>query len=159
MNNLLERLHASFFFYVLTTPFTFVNFGGYLASALLVSITMILGGLRVWTIAGWHYGMAVEPEEPSSDTKKATWPRAIPVTTWRRRRRPVLSVLMLMFETHAFGWMIFHLMTTTLYGSLLKVGSALACSRWMLTWFLSVQTSRGTHNSIRCRHGLPFSRL
>ncbi|KAG8907402.1 Glycosyl phosphatidyl inositol protein transamidase complex subunit [Tulasnella sp. 403] len=50
MNNLLERLHASFFFYVLTSPRTFVNFGGYLASAILVSVAMIFGGLRLWAL-------------------------------------------------------------------------------------------------------------
>lgn len=85
-NNLLERLHASFFFYLLTGPTTFVVIGKYLTSAVLVGIGMELNGLQAWVTSGWE------------GTRHGS------VTIWQRRRRPLLPVLGLMLATHGFGY-------------------------------------------------------
>ena len=66
MNNLLERLHASFFFYILTTSSTFLKIGHYLPSAILISVSMMFGGLRQWTDAGWRRR---QPNDASSEDK------------------------------------------------------------------------------------------
>ncbi|KAG8926231.1 Glycosyl phosphatidyl inositol protein transamidase complex subunit [Tulasnella sp. 417] len=119
MNNLLERLHASFFFYILTSVTTFVNFGGYLASAILVSVSMIFGGLRLWVIAGWQRTMVVRVIPDENDTKeevpKKEWPTAIPMTVWRRRDRPVIQVLAIMLVTHVIGYLVFLLVTAPFF--------------------------------------------
>lgn len=119
MNNLLERLHASFFFYILTSVTTFVNFGGYLASAILVSVSMIFGGLRLWVVAGWQRTMMVRVIPDENDTKEAgpkkQWPTAIPMTVWRRRDRPVIQVLAIMLVTHVIGYLVFLLVTAQFF--------------------------------------------
>ena len=51
MNNLLERLHASFFFYLLVGPTAFVKIGRFLPSAVLVSAAMLVGGMGAWADA------------------------------------------------------------------------------------------------------------
>jgi len=93
-NNLLERLHASFFFYLLTDPGTFVAIGKYLPSVVLVGIGMELNGLQAWVASGW--------ESTRCGSR----------TSWRRRRRPLFSVLGLMFGTHAFGYASLLFMTS-----------------------------------------------
>jgi GPI-anchor transamidase subunit GAA1 len=102
-NNLLERLHASFFFYLLTGPGTFVAIGKYLPSVVLVGIGMELNGLQAWVASGWE------------STRCGSRP------SWHRRRRPLFSVLGLMFATHAFGYASLLFMTSHVVVSALEV--------------------------------------
>ncbi|KAJ8078974.1 Glycosyl phosphatidyl inositol protein transamidase complex subunit [Marasmius tenuissimus] len=74
-NNLLERLHASFFLYVMTRPDKFLKIGSYLPSGILISVAMMFTGLRNW----------VEAAKNS-------------------RTRPVLTVILnIMLPTHILG--------------------------------------------------------
>ncbi|KAG9038965.1 Glycosyl phosphatidyl inositol protein transamidase complex subunit [Tulasnella sp. JGI-2019a] len=130
MNNLLERLHASFFFYILTSARTFVRFGGYLASAILVSVAMLFYGLRLWVVAGWEFRPSVQLVGPTAQgerTKDAEtercdrWPdAAFMQPAWRPRDRPVLIVLYIMFATHLLGWLVFQAVSSTWFAHLLK---------------------------------------
>lgn len=54
MNNLLERLHASFFFYLLPHPGWFHKIGAYLPAAILLGAGMTIRGLGLWVDAGWE---------------------------------------------------------------------------------------------------------
>ncbi|KAF8308107.1 Gaa1-like protein [Clavulina sp. PMI_390] len=56
INNLLERLHASFFFYLFTSPDEFIVIGMYLPSAVLIGIGLELNGLYGWVASGWRPG-------------------------------------------------------------------------------------------------------
>lgn len=51
-SNLLERLHHSQFFYLLTMPDKFVPLGVYLPVALLMSVASTLLGITIWMQAG-----------------------------------------------------------------------------------------------------------
>ncbi|KAJ3510285.1 hypothetical protein NLJ89_g4766 [Agrocybe chaxingu] len=102
MNNLLERLHASFFFYILSGPQRFLKIGLYLPSVILISVAMMFHGLSTWSNAGW-----VEETLPTEKEDKAQ-----PTAKWRRRRRPVISALCMMIATHALGLIIFNVVTT-----------------------------------------------
>ncbi|TDL21581.1 Gaa1-domain-containing protein [Rickenella mellea] len=102
MNNLLERLHASFFFYILTTPGTFLKIGHYLPSVVLISVALMFGGLREWNQAGWVEVIHQEPVE-KEDSKRTNGPDR----TWERRKRPVLNALLVMIATHAVGGLLF----------------------------------------------------
>lgn len=51
-SNLLERLHHSQFFYLLTMPDKFVPLGVYLPVALLMSVASTLTGVAIWMQAG-----------------------------------------------------------------------------------------------------------
>ncbi|KAG1756647.1 Gaa1-like protein [Suillus paluster] len=103
MNNLLERLHASFFFYILTSPGTFMKIGKFLPSAILVSVAMLFKGLGEWVNAGWVC-------EVSGTSLKGNETEPTPAkSTWRNRRRPLLSALIIMMATHVLGVLVFNL--------------------------------------------------
>jgi glycosylphosphatidylinositol transamidase len=101
-NNLLERLHASFFFYIMTGPDQFLQIGNYLPSAVLISIAMMFGGLRKWVDAAWIQ------DESRNDTDEKEVGNKEP---WIRRKRPVLNVLGIMFMTHVLGGLLFGIVT------------------------------------------------
>ncbi|KDN52665.1 Gaa1-domain-containing protein [Tilletiaria anomala UBC 951] len=51
-NNLLERLHHSQYFYLLTSPYRFVPFGIYILASILISVGLTFYALRSWTCLG-----------------------------------------------------------------------------------------------------------
>ena len=51
MNNLIERLHASFFLYLLPEPFQFLSVASYLSAPLLIGASLTIAGLRTWHTA------------------------------------------------------------------------------------------------------------
>lgn len=96
-NNLLERLHASFFFYILTGPARFVKIGNFLPSAVLISVAMMFRGLKLWNDAGWT--TREELDEKSHEI------------VWVRRKRPVLTTLAVMVSIHFTGVCLFLFLT------------------------------------------------
>jgi glycosylphosphatidylinositol transamidase len=111
MNNLLERLHASFFFYLLTTPDRFMKVGSYLPSVVLISVAMIFRGLRCWVDARWKLNHRIKNDSDSSSN----------TITWSRRERPVLRVLTIMLVTHSVGVAIFLVIQSSFFLSNQKV--------------------------------------
>ncbi|PPQ63089.1 hypothetical protein CVT24_005944 [Panaeolus cyanescens] len=99
MNNLLERLHASFFFYIMAERGWFLKIGHYLPSAILISVAMMFQGLRKWVDAGWIEVDGTEKSDPSR--------------VWVRRTRPVLPVLAIMILTHMSGLVLFVSLSST----------------------------------------------
>jgi len=106
-NNLLERLHASFFFYLLVGTSTFLKIGSYLPSAVIIGVSMLFAGLREWVSAGWVHipevNMAADEKDKQSPSKAQS--------RWTRRRRPVLEALYLMIASHLLGLATFYSMT------------------------------------------------
>ncbi|KAJ3787413.1 Gaa1-like protein [Lentinula aff. detonsa] len=105
-NNLLERLHASFFFYLLTSYDRFVKIGNYLPSVILVSVAMMFGGLQVWVDAAWMGRRHDKHEEGSTGM------------VWIRRRRPVLEAVSIVLGTHILGAACFFVLSHKWYQSL-----------------------------------------
>jgi glycosylphosphatidylinositol transamidase len=99
-NNLLERLHASFFFYLLPAPASFIKIGFYLPSAVIISTSMMFGGLGVWVRAGWRQ---VATEKPGS------------MIQWERRTRPAVRAISIMVVTHIAGLCLFFLVSSKTY--------------------------------------------
>lgn len=95
MNNLIERLHASFFFFILTAPDRFLKIGSYLPSALLVSVAMMFGGLKAWSDAFLPIARDTKHIQPKT--------------------REVLSVLIIMAYTHILGALLFWFLTSNWY--------------------------------------------
>ena len=100
MNNLLERLHASFFFYIMTTPSSFLKIGCYLPSAVLVAASLMFGGLKEWVNAGW-----VEVTDKHQPPEKATGANS--KKKWVALRRGLLDALMVVVASHLVGLSIF----------------------------------------------------
>ncbi|EPY53415.1 GPI-anchor transamidase complex subunit Gaa1 [Schizosaccharomyces cryophilus OY26] len=48
LNNLLEHLHQSYFFYFLLNQFTFVSIGDYMPAVLLIAASLMIGAYRHW---------------------------------------------------------------------------------------------------------------
>lgn len=59
MSNLLERLHHSHFFYLLTDPYRFVEVAKYLPLALLFCASLMLAGITSW----WQEGITAEKRQ------------------------------------------------------------------------------------------------
>ncbi|KAH9946130.1 Gaa1-domain-containing protein [Epithele typhae] len=107
MNNLLERLHASFFFFLYVNSGTFMKIGMYLPSAVLVGTAMLFTGLRTWVYAGWK----IAPSTEFNDEKKTSTQDNV---KWNIRSRPVLSAVTVMLTTHLFGVVLFYLVSNGL---------------------------------------------
>lgn len=107
MNNLLERLHASFFFYLLVGTNTFMKIGTYLPAAVLVSTAMLFSGLGEWARARWIQ----VPELPTDKSEKNAPATTDVRTLWAPRSRPVASALLVMAGTHLAGVTLFSCMT------------------------------------------------
>ncbi|KAG7092639.1 hypothetical protein E1B28_008980 [Marasmius oreades] len=92
-NNLLERLHASFFFYIMTGPERFLKIGSYLPSGIAISVAMMFAGLKAWVEAAKTH-----------------------------RTRPVLAVILkYMLPTHALGGIVYLAITSGLVDSVPKM--------------------------------------
>lgn len=99
MNNLLERLHASFFFYLFVGTTTFMKIGSFLPAPVLVSTAMLFGGMGAWAAARWtkEERMAGKIEDGS------------PEENWVERSRPIVPALFVIIYTHALGAVLFYL--------------------------------------------------
>lgn len=64
LNNLLEHLHQSFFFYLLMESRRFVSIGTYLPSAMLIAVNFTITSILLWVQSGQQ-----EPARQISDTE------------------------------------------------------------------------------------------
>ena len=110
MNNLLERLHASFFFFLFVNVGTFMKIGMYLPSAILVGTAMLFTGLGEWINAGW------KRIDPPNDEKaqKAKQDDAL----WISRPRPALQAVSVMLATHLLGVVLFYVLSSRLVSTI-----------------------------------------
>jgi GPI-anchor transamidase subunit GAA1 len=118
MNNLLERLHASFFFYIMTGPQTFLKIGYFLPSAILISVAMMFHGLSIWVNAAWIHDINSGPTEKKNSLSSPTPPSI----KWKKRRRPVIAVLGIMISTHILGLLLFWTITRSWFMDKYQVG-------------------------------------
>ncbi|KAI6132146.1 Gaa1-like GPI transamidase component [Pisolithus croceorrhizus] len=115
-NNLLERLHASFFFYLLTTPGTFMKIGKFLPSAVLVSAAMMISGLGDWVNAGWLHEAVTESDgEETGAGRPSSMIKGKKTVRWRMRRRPLLRPIFTVLGTHVMGLFAFSFMRSPFF--------------------------------------------
>ncbi|KAI0064485.1 Gaa1-domain-containing protein [Artomyces pyxidatus] len=108
MNNLLERLHASFFFYIMATPGTFLKIGTYLPSAVLVAVALMFGGLGEWVNAGWVE--VLDQDAGATDKQSAA---LIHAKRWVQRSRDVIPALGIVISTHVAGAALFSVVSSS----------------------------------------------
>jgi GPI-anchor transamidase subunit GAA1 len=104
MSNLLERLHASFFLYIMSTPSSFLKIGSYLPSAVLIAAALMFGGLREWVDAGW---VELEDKHPSLEKGKDSDIAIASRKRWVPRRRDLLSAFVVTGASHLIGLALF----------------------------------------------------
>ena len=110
MNNLLERLHASFFFYLLVGTTTFMKIGSYLPTAVLVSTAMLFSGLGHWVEARW-IAKAEKADRSEKGQQSADVRGTHAQVKWLSRRRHVLPSLSIQIMTHLGGVGLFYVYT------------------------------------------------
>ncbi|KWU44358.1 GPI-anchor transamidase [Rhodotorula sp. JG-1b] len=64
LNNLLERLHASVFLYLMTSVDTFISVSNYLAAPILIGAGLTIDGLITWSQASANNTSGVAKEKP-----------------------------------------------------------------------------------------------
>ena len=104
MSNLLERLHASFFLYIMSTPSSFLKIGSYLPSAVLIAAALMFGGLREWVGAGW---VELEDKHPSLEKGKDADMAIASKKKWVPRRRDLLGPFVVTATSHLIGLALF----------------------------------------------------
>ncbi|KAJ5088743.1 hypothetical protein N7456_012359 [Penicillium angulare] len=70
LNNLLEHLHQSFFFYLLMQSNRFVSIGTYLPSAMLIAGNFTIMAIALWMRTGYHEDAKSDMSSDSSQSKK-----------------------------------------------------------------------------------------
>jgi glycosylphosphatidylinositol transamidase len=90
LNNILERLHASVFFYLFVNPDHYSQVGSYLPAAIILSAVVTLGGLHRWIDAGWH--LVKDPNDERGRRRQ-----------WRRRPRQLGSMAAILLQGFAMG--------------------------------------------------------
>lgn len=84
-----------------------MKIGSYLPSAVLISVAMIFGGLRIWVDLAWSEDQTEGSEKRERETQVAI------KKTWSRRARPVIRVLAIMIMTHVYGGLLFTVVTSS----------------------------------------------
>jgi glycosylphosphatidylinositol transamidase len=67
INNLLEKLHQSFFFYILLNTNRFASIGSYLPAAMLIAGSFSINALALWILSG--RGPVEPPAKPATSEK------------------------------------------------------------------------------------------
>jgi glycosylphosphatidylinositol transamidase len=67
INNLLEHLHQSFFFYILLNANRFVSIGNYLPAAMLIAGSFTVSALALWVQSGRAASPKSTPAQPSEE--------------------------------------------------------------------------------------------
>ncbi|RAL09652.1 GPI-anchor transamidase subunit GAA1 [Aspergillus homomorphus CBS 101889] len=75
LNNLLEHLHQSFFFYLLMQTNRFVSIGTYLPSAMLIAVNFTIMAIALWLRTGYYAGskQSIVTPSASADEKKEAY--------------------------------------------------------------------------------------
>ena len=120
MSNLLERLHASFFLYIMSTPSSFLKIGTYLPSAVLLAAALMFGGLQEWVSAGW---VELEEEHPSREKGRNELVTASK-KKWVPRRRDLLGAFVVTAASHLVGLALFAIISQAWFDIRLLVSSS-----------------------------------
>ncbi|KAE8150431.1 Gaa1-domain-containing protein [Aspergillus avenaceus] len=70
LNNLLEHLHQSFFFYLLMQTNRFVSIGTYLPSAMLIAGNFTIMAIALWLRTGYYMGSQTHTSAPQDKKEK-----------------------------------------------------------------------------------------
>ncbi|KAH7104928.1 Gaa1-domain-containing protein [Auriculariales sp. MPI-PUGE-AT-0066] len=140
MSNLLERLHASFFFYLMAGPHHFLQIGHYLPVAIILSIAITVTGLGAWNTAGYtefdseearQYQQHDKHDDKSTRTTP-TWIVTAKTFKPRKRKRPVMPILTAMLGAHLAGIAMLQLLRLPLVVQNLKVVFIPACVAYIV---------------------------
>mgnify|MGYP004502856725 CR=1 FL=1 len=165
LNNLLEHLHQSFFFYLLIQANRFISIGTYLPSAMLIAVNFSITSIALWVASGRSTKPIPNPastapvkDEPATkndstepvtppaqpqmelveqDGAKALVPVASTAITERHLLFPLLFVLTIHFAGLAPLYMFNTWDATNLSGLYLTFANSTTLLPLIVAWFLS----------------------
>ncbi|KAI7343681.1 Glycosylphosphatidylinositol:protein transamidase, GAA1 component [Hortaea werneckii] len=122
INNLLEHLHQSFFFYILLNANRFVSIGNYLPAAMLIAGSFTITALGLWVESGRVPPPKKDVKPASTDEKKKGVDMKVvreggdvalvPVTEERVAEREVSLPALLVLGAHLAGFVPLYLLNT-----------------------------------------------
>lgn len=122
INNLLEHLHQSFFFYILLNANRFVSIGNYLPAAMLIAGSFTITALGLWVESGRVPPPKKDVKPASTDEKKKGVDMEVvreggdvalvPVTEERVAEREVSLPSLLVLGAHLAGFVPLYLLNT-----------------------------------------------
>ncbi|KAI7687464.1 Glycosylphosphatidylinositol:protein transamidase, GAA1 component, partial [Hortaea werneckii] len=122
INNLLEHLHQSFFFYILLNANRFVSIGNYLPAAMLIAGSFTITALGLWVESGRVPPPKKDVKPASTDEKKKGVDMEVvreggdvalvPVTEERVAEREVSLPALLVLGAHLAGFVPLYLLNT-----------------------------------------------
>jgi len=97
LNNLLEHLHQSFFFYLLMAKGRFVSIGTYLPSAMLVAANFTIMAIATWIKSGQPAEEPTRGDKKGADEKEDTAAATAPAAVGRDVFLPMVFVTVCQF--------------------------------------------------------------
>ena len=117
VNNLLEHLHQSFFFYLLMQANRFVSIGTYLPSAMLIAVNFTITCILLWVQSGRPERQSPNPASPKSEkkpeltlVKEGESVALIPSVDLEVIQRDLFSPLAIVLGVHALGLVPFYVL-------------------------------------------------
>lgn len=117
VNNLLEHLHQSFFFYLLMQANRFVSIGTYLPSAMLIAVNFTITCILLWVQSGRPERQSPNPASPKSEkkpdltlVKEGESVALVPTVDLEVVQRDLFSPLAIVLGIHALGLVPFYIL-------------------------------------------------
>lgn len=109
VNNLLEHLHQSFFFYLLMHANRFVSIGTYLPSAMLIAVNFTITSILLWVQSGQSTETTPNPVSTKSDKPDMTMIKEgedvalVPTKSLEVVERDMFLPMAVVFASHVLG--------------------------------------------------------
>lgn len=124
LNNLLEHLHQSFFFYLLMQTNRFVSIGTYLPSAMLIAGNFTIMAIALWMRTGYYPDSKTGAPAEKAKSEKSFESKGQAVTEEKIKGTPVAERLMAMPLTLVSGLHLLGLVPLWMFNNLsYQVGS------------------------------------
>ncbi|PLW07375.1 hypothetical protein PCANC_26155 [Puccinia coronata f. sp. avenae] len=107
LNNLLERLHQSFFLYLLQSEARFLSVAMYLIVPLLIGVGLTIRGLAKWSLASKDWDSASFPGDKAQDPKVKTSGKRPAHLFEQEKGAEILWSLRVIALTHLVGAMVY----------------------------------------------------
>ncbi|KAF4549811.1 GPI transamidase component-like protein [Elsinoe fawcettii] len=157
LNNLLEHLHQSFFFYLLMHSNRFVSIGTYLPSAMLIAGSFTITAILLWFLSGRPGVKSTAPtktsalneKEPLGVVKSGDSVAVMPKQELETIERDLNLPLLVVFGAHAAGLVPLHIISNAPQSSLDMLGPAIGAASILVPVAASAAVSRSTKVTIQ----------
>ncbi|KAH6668602.1 GPI transamidase component GAA1 [Plectosphaerella plurivora] len=149
LNNLLEHLHQSFFFYLLMNKERFVSIGTYLPSAMILAANFSIMAIFYWVKSGYKEQDPMAAAEKTSEKSDVRKPATLPPATAERALTLPLGIVVFCHFIGALPLLVFNNLPESLLAPLF---GAFAMFNAALPLVLSTVITTAWHPTIQQYH-------